>query len=343
MAKGAYLTPRIKQLIAGVYLKNKAIGPSKAREELLKKMKEEELDKNFGPDFPSVSTVSKQLKECKEKDEERTPETQELDEIWSFGSLAKYPIPSEAIPLVLSIYEKCAMESNCSDDWMPTIREVLWVARLHKIVEFYKPKHVLPDVRDIISDKIWLATGEERQILDKLKAEGKTSNQEIAEALGIEGKEIPLEDIVLEWASKYASYEELSEIDGEPFDSMESQLDADIVRDVYTWYGERRQCFIAQIEEDYGLDAAKLEDLNLSIADIEQVVIRLFESKCENRVFYLPPAEMSKMAKELRELKVGGFRGNLVFLEANNDIHKKLLPKLEKHEVNLKGEVQNER
>ena len=265
MAKGAYLTPRIKNLIAKIYLEHRDYRPTKAREELLKKMKDQGLHEIFGTDFPSVSSVSKQLKEYRDRDEERLPVSKELDKPWTFSSLAKYPIAPEAIPLIVSIYEKCLME-DASGDWLFSIREALWIGRLHKIIELYQPRHILPDVRDAIQEAIIKG----REMPTELEKKNPT-NQELALAWGIEGKEIPLEDIVLEWAYTYSQYEIMSEIKGEPFDSGE--LDGYMMIDVYEFYGDRRNDFIEQIAEKYGVDEDKLRDPNLSIGDIGQIAL----------------------------------------------------------------------
>lgn len=267
MAKGAYLTRRIKNLITKIYMDNPSCGPTKAREELLKKMKEEGLEKIFGTDFPSVSSVSKQLKEYRDRDEERPPELKELDKPWTFSSLAKHPIAPEAIPLLVSIYEKCLLE-DASGEWEVSIREALWIGRLHKIIELYKPKHILPDVRDAIMHEVI----HKRAMPTELEGKEPT-NRELALAWGIKGKEIPLEDIVLEWAYTYSQYEIMSEIEGNPFDSSESGLDVYMMGDVYEFYGDRREDYIEEIAEKYGVDEDKLRDPNLSIGDIGQIAL----------------------------------------------------------------------
>lgn len=92
--------------------------------------------------------------------------------------------------------------------------------------------------------------------------------------MGLKGKEIPLEDIVLDWAYTYANWEIYHETEEEPFNS--SELDVDMMGDVYEYYGERRNDFIDQIAEDYGVDEdkyKKLKDPNLSIRDIEQIAL----------------------------------------------------------------------
>ncbi len=53
-----------------------------------------------------------------------------LDEPWSLGSLAEYEIPPEAMPTVMSAYKKRLAEKD-----VLTIREALWIGRLHNAVD----------------------------------------------------------------------------------------------------------------------------------------------------------------------------------------------------------------
>ena len=82
-----------------------------------------------------------------------------------------------------------------------------------------------------------------------------------------------LEDLVDDYASTYAGYEQLSEHEGEPFDS--SELDGAIYGKIYDYWGERRGDEIEGICADYGLDRFdyyKLLTLNLPISEIEEIV-----------------------------------------------------------------------
>ena len=116
MAKGPYLTPKIKRLTAQIYSEDHQIKPTKARESLLKKMKAEGLDEIFGSNFPSVSTVSKHLKEYRDKDEARSLESKGLDKPWSTFSLREYQKPyppyyisgfgGERLWVVTSLFER---------------------------------------------------------------------------------------------------------------------------------------------------------------------------------------------------------------------------------------------
>jgi len=132
MAKGAYLTPRIKELITQTHLDDRQIRPIEARKLLLKRMKAEGLHEIFGPNFPSISTVSKELKSLRERDEARSPKSQGLDEPWTIGSLSEYPIPSDVLPRLFPIWLH-----RQEDPTSPplTIREARWIAQLSSMTQ----------------------------------------------------------------------------------------------------------------------------------------------------------------------------------------------------------------
>jgi len=142
MPKGAYIPESIKRMVTEIYRNNRRIGPTKAREELLGKMKEDGLDKNFGPNFPGVSSVSKLLTEYRDNDEKRSHESKELDKPWRILDIAKYSIPPEILPTVVE-----AWGWTLAEQVEPlSIREALWVARLYYIHK-ERMKGVLPKNR----------------------------------------------------------------------------------------------------------------------------------------------------------------------------------------------------
>jgi len=95
-------------------------------------MKAEGLHEIFGPSFPSISTVSKELKSLRNNDEARSPESKGLDQPWSLGCLAnrEYYIPAEALPLVMTAHKK----RLAKNDVLP-VREALWIGRLYKVID----------------------------------------------------------------------------------------------------------------------------------------------------------------------------------------------------------------
>lgn len=126
MAKGTHLTPEVKSRIAQTYLEHPDYGPTKVREELLKRMKEDGLDRNFGPDWPGVSAVGKVLTDIRQEESKLGPDKE--DRPWSVSALADNNIPPEAFPVVMKAWAK-ALE----DDRLLTIRQVKWIARLYSL------------------------------------------------------------------------------------------------------------------------------------------------------------------------------------------------------------------
>jgi len=244
MAKGPYLTPRVKELIRRIYLADRQTKPSKARELLLKAMKAEGLNENFGSDFPDVSTVSKHLKKLRDKDAERSPESKGLDAEWSLHSLPEYPISPEALPMVMSLYAKCIGESGGGinyEYWCLSAREALWVARLYKVIEFYYHKQM----------DYWADPGN-AALETELRRTGH---------LPANYREISLEDVILDWAYIMAGEEEYRELADEP-DAGEEH-GAHIISNIFEYHGERRRDFIYQMGEEYDIDDDKYQELEL--------------------------------------------------------------------------------
>jgi hypothetical protein len=131
MAKAPHLTGRIRNMIRAIYVADNQIKPSKAQEELLKRMKATGLNEIFGSNYPSRSTVSKELKSLRKRDETRSPESKGLDQPWSIFSLRKYPIPPETLPIVLHLW--IWKRETLGGDF--TIREAQWASRLYAVVK----------------------------------------------------------------------------------------------------------------------------------------------------------------------------------------------------------------
>ena len=246
MARGQLLTKDIRSLIYRTHKKHPSWPARKIRGKVISQW--HKVSQNYDdPNWPGLSAVQKLLTKYHEKDEERSFESKSLDEPWSLGSLAEYPLPPEAMPLVISIYEKCLLEAT-SERWLFSIREALWVGRLHKIIELHHSRHILP-LPNAQEEALRLKLGHRPEGYQKIK----------------------LEDLVLEWAYVFAGYEILSETEGESFDSRE--LDGYMMANVFDYYGERREDFIEEIAEEYGADEVKLRVLNLSIGDIERAAM----------------------------------------------------------------------
>ncbi|MDP2932174.1 MAG: hypothetical protein Q8O05_06755 [Chloroflexota bacterium] len=170
MAQGALITLEIKELIAQIHLAHPDYGPTGLRRELLERMKEIGLDQNFGPDWPGVSAVGKVLANIRANLARRSPETKGIDALWSIGSLAQYPIPPEALLMVLRVSVEPTDIPVRVANWRArmdkdheifnfTIRDALWAARLYKL--FTDPQ----DIWDFaawcsVQERIQEATGQ---------------------------------------------------------------------------------------------------------------------------------------------------------------------------------------
>ena len=233
------IKPIIKRLIYAKALKERE-APRQALAVELKQLIEEMKEIP-----PSEETMIKLISRA------RTNPESPLDEVWTLGSLSEHPIPTDALPIVMSLQYRRLMEYDTEK--FLTIREALWAARLYKLIELNKPKHIPPDVKDMVR-------------LGHLKDEDPQPISELA-------SKITVEDLVDDWAWVFANDDHASEIAGEPFNS--SEYDAHIQADIYKYWGARRGGKIHNIAVDYGLDRAdyyRLLLLNLPISGIEELI-----------------------------------------------------------------------
>jgi len=216
MSHGFWLQDDVKSLIREIYLSNRHISASKAREELLERMRSDErrLDEKYGSDYPKVGTVSNYLKKLRDRDAARSEESKAIDKPWSVGSLAKHPIPADVLPLVLSVYTRTAIEG----DYL-TIREALWISRIYKALEVCH-----------------------RNQLARLADPRKTRDTQLGIQLGDipeNYQEVQFEELLLDYAYQYAQHELESELEGEEFVSP-GELDLHLQVNAFEYYGERR-------------------------------------------------------------------------------------------------------
>lgn len=131
MAKGLVITDRVRRLIARVYLQN----PDWRAKEIRLEVNDRLLKENpqLPPDWPGLSSIQKELANMRKRESERSLEQRELDRPWSIGTLVDYPIPADAIPKLLGI--RAILTEVKSWGWGFTIRQALWAARLHRVVE----------------------------------------------------------------------------------------------------------------------------------------------------------------------------------------------------------------
>ena len=111
--RGPKITPEIKRLVTKEALQYPRIKRTELAEKLC-----EQIEKD-GKHAPTVETLEKMISKIRNM-------TDELDYLWSTMSMAEYPIPPEALPVVLKFSAK-----SQEDRHFLTIREALWVSRLY--------------------------------------------------------------------------------------------------------------------------------------------------------------------------------------------------------------------
>jgi len=79
----------------------------------------------MGEVVPSEETIEKLISRA------RNHEDSPLDQPWCVGYLSKYPIPPEALPIVMDMYQS----SLNMEGQRFTIRVALWVARLSQLID----------------------------------------------------------------------------------------------------------------------------------------------------------------------------------------------------------------
>ena len=134
MAKGYFLTNEVKMLIAGIHSEHPDWGPTKVREELVSRLEETGLYRNFDKNWPGVSAVGNVLRPMRKRERELGPNP--LDQPWRILSLASYDIPPGALPYVMGMQAMRIEQGS-----QLTIREAKWIARLYRFVETMIPKH----------------------------------------------------------------------------------------------------------------------------------------------------------------------------------------------------------
>lgn len=132
MPRGAKLTDEVERLIARVCMEHPEwlAKPQKIQQEVIRQLPYR-LKVWGGPNWPGKSVIQDRLKKIRPKFENRPPEVEQLDAPWSLGYLAKYDMSPDALPIVMRIYRGRLRQ----EEQHFTIREALWIARLHKIID----------------------------------------------------------------------------------------------------------------------------------------------------------------------------------------------------------------
>ena len=129
MPKGPIITDKVDVLIAEVYheLERQWNKIPQAIDVM------QEVDIQLEGKGPGLSAIQKRLTKIRTKDKQDKAAKKEIDAAWCLGSLIKYPIVPDALPSVLSVWKQ-----RQAEEWPFTVREALWVARLHSL--FTNPK-----------------------------------------------------------------------------------------------------------------------------------------------------------------------------------------------------------
>lgn len=125
MAKGPIVTTEVEAFIASVYQKHLKWKAKEVHNEVSHILHKQDSKLPHG--WPSLSTVQKVLATVRKNMKETPVDPQ--DNPWSMGTLDQYPIPPEAIPVVLRVW-KFRFENNASF----MIRDAKWVARLSGVI-----------------------------------------------------------------------------------------------------------------------------------------------------------------------------------------------------------------
>ena len=143
MAKGPLITDTVEVLIATVYQKHPKWKAPAVHSEVSYILRKD--DPKLPPNWPSLSTVQKTLAKI------RKPHLDPQDKPWCLASLSKYPLPLEAIPIILQVQHN--VQSHRSPEVVAkpkagqpvigpfTIREAQWVARLKFIEDIVTLEH----------------------------------------------------------------------------------------------------------------------------------------------------------------------------------------------------------
>ena len=119
MSKGPRIKPTVKRVIVWEALKDR----NKPRRQLVVELID--IIEGMGEIAPAEETLEKLISRA------RNHPVSPLDAPFSLASLAEYNIPPEAMPTIIWVYKQMFRESPQHF----TIRQALWVARLHSIIE----------------------------------------------------------------------------------------------------------------------------------------------------------------------------------------------------------------
>jgi hypothetical protein len=138
MSKGPNLDFTIKKLITEIHYEHPGYSAPEVRKELRDHIKDRKPYCYYGPNWPVESTVRNWLKKIPKPD--YPDEIDPLDKPWNLLTLVDYDISPDALPSVMFIQAE-AIKNNKEF----TVREALWVARLHRFIKLINAKGTKDD------------------------------------------------------------------------------------------------------------------------------------------------------------------------------------------------------
>lgn len=158
MAKGPIVSEKVQEMIAEVCAAHTDWPAKRVKDEVASRLQNDPDSSARHLRMPGLSYVQKKLQEVKLNLASRPPEVAELDRPFTLAALDKHPIPPEALPAVLRVWQQsidgaegipdsdkqkydCACESMGVPQLRPyypdrpmTVRMALWAARLSYVL-----------------------------------------------------------------------------------------------------------------------------------------------------------------------------------------------------------------
>ena len=160
MAKAAFLSNNILQVIARVYLEHKEW----RAKEVLNQVNNILASRGFKE--IALSTVQRELAKYHKKEREQALPggIKAIDRIWSIGILKdrEYELPLESIPVVLEIANRRIHARRTP----PTIREALWASRLYPVIVRFNNGRKLYETAQIVDD--WVNAYATQDLINEL-------------------------------------------------------------------------------------------------------------------------------------------------------------------------------
>jgi len=137
MIKGPDITDEIKVLVSKLHESHPKWTNKKIRLEVQKiKHREDETLAEKYPKWPSTFSIDRIMADVKKRKRLRQLTRDLRDNPWTIQSLAKYPIPRDALPSVLEAWFLVqSLKPDIKQIPSVTIRQSQWVARLYTVIK----------------------------------------------------------------------------------------------------------------------------------------------------------------------------------------------------------------